>query len=136
MMSGTIQLKAIMMEETAVHLRKTQIVGIIFVINVNVSSPIARTYGPQKNAKNVTRKNVRNPANVRRTARILAIYAVMKNLARMKKVLSIVRSKRKRGNVTKTKFGRNARRLVIDVIPLLSILVSIKSFFSKTISFE
>merc|ERR1719400_611811 len=111
-MTVTIQLKAIMMEETAVHLMKTQIVGITF-------------------AKNVTRKNVRNPANVRRTARILAIYVVMKNLARMKKVLSIVRSKRKRGNVTKTKFGRNARRLVIDVIPLLSILVSIKSFFSK-----
>ena len=121
-MTVTIHLKAILMVETAVHLMKilSMGVGINIVPYVNVFSPLARTIGPQKNvARNVRQKNVRNPAHVKRTARILAIYAVMKNLARMKKVLSIVRSKRKRGNVTKTKFGRNARRLVIDVIDIL-----------------
>ena len=93
---------------------------------------IARTNGPQKNvARSVTRKNVRSPAHVRRTARIPAIYAAVKNLARMKNQKSFARRHWKRGNVTK--FGRNARRLVIDVI---NILISIKSFFSKTISFE
>ena len=66
--------------------------GMIFVQNVNVFSPLARIIGPQKNvARNVTLKNVRNPAHVRRTARILAIYVMVKNLARIKKVPSIVR---------------------------------------------
>ena len=51
-----------------------------------------RTFGPQKNAaRSVMRKNVRNPNCVRRTARILAIYATSKNLARTKKVPSIAR---------------------------------------------
>ena len=51
-----------------------------------------RTFGPQKNAaRSVIQKNVRNPNCVRRTARILAIYAAVKNLVRIKKVPSIVR---------------------------------------------
>ena len=135
-MTVTIQLKAIMMKETAVHLitRQWEMLGMTFVQNVNVFSPLARTNGQQANvARSVTQKNVRSPAHVRRTARTLAIYAAVKNLARIKKVPSIVRSKRKRGNVTKQKFGRNARRLVINVI---DILISTKSFFSKAISFE
>ena len=104
------------------------------IINNKFLQQVARTIGQQINAaRSVNQKNVRNPANVRRTARILAIYAAVKNLARIKKVPSIVRRQRKRGNVTKQAFGRNARRLVINVI---DILISIKSFFSKTISFE
>ena len=66
--------------------------GMIFVQNVNVFSPLARTNGQQRNAaRSVKQKNVRNPAHVRRIARILAIYAAVKNLARIKKVPSIVR---------------------------------------------
>ena len=66
--------------------------GMIFVQNVNVFSPLVRINGQQANvARSVTRKNVRSPAHVRRTARILAIYAAVKNLARIKKVPSIVR---------------------------------------------
>ena len=94
MMTVTIQFKAIMMVETAVHLMRIliMIVGIPIVQNVNVFSPLARTNGQQINvARSVTRKNVRSPAHVRRTARILAIYAAVKNLVRIKKVPSIVR---------------------------------------------
>ena len=93
-MTVTIHLKAIMMVETAVHLMKiwSMGVGINFVPYVNVFSPLARTIGPQKNvARSVTQKNVRNQNHVRRTARTLAIYAAVKNLARIKKVPSIAR---------------------------------------------
>ena len=38
------------------------------------------------------------------------------NLARMNKVPNIVRRQRKRGNVKRKKFRRNARRPVINVI--------------------
>ena len=92
-----------------------------------------KTNGPRRNARSAMPKSARRARVVRRTARILAIYAAVKNLARIKKVPSIVRRQRKRGNVTKQAFGRNARRLVINVI---DILISINSFFSKTISFE
>ena len=79
------------MAGTAVRLMKKK-VGINIVPYVNVFSPLARIIGPQKNvARSVTRKNVRNQNHVRRTARILAIYVTVKNLARIKKVPSIVR---------------------------------------------
>ena len=75
---------------TAVHLMQSY--GINIVPYVNVFSPLARTIGPQKNvARSVKQKNVRNPTRVRRTARILVIYAAVKNLVRIKKVPSIVR---------------------------------------------
>jgi hypothetical protein len=93
-MTVTIQLKAIMMAETAVHLIRIWIMmnGIPIVQNVNVFSPLVRINGQQANvARSVKQKNVRSPAHVRRTARILAIYAAVKNLARIKKVPSIVR---------------------------------------------
>ena len=93
-MTVTIHLKAILMVVTAVHLMKilSMGVGINIVPYVNVFSPLARTIGPQKNvARNVRQKNVRNPAHVKRTARILAIYVMVKNLARIKKVPSIAR---------------------------------------------
>jgi hypothetical protein len=62
------------------------------IINNKFLQQVARTIGQQKNvARSVTQKNVRNPDHVRRTARILAIYAAVKNLARTKKVPSIVR---------------------------------------------
>ena len=79
---------------TAVHLMKilSMGVGINIVPYVNVFSPLARTIGPQKNvARNVRQKNVRNPAHVKRTARILAIYVMVKNLVTIKKVPSIAR---------------------------------------------
>ena len=79
------------MAGTAVRLMKKK-VGINIVPYVNVFSPLARTNGPQKNvARSVTRKNVRNQNHVRRTARILAIYATVKKPARIKKVPSIAR---------------------------------------------
>jgi hypothetical protein len=93
-MTVTIHLKAILMVETAVHLMKIWSmggVGMNFVPHVNVFSPLAKTIGPQKNVASVTQKNVRNQNHVRRTARILAIYATVKNLARIKKVPSIAR---------------------------------------------
>ena len=74
-----------------------------------------RTFGPQTNAaRSVMRKNVQNPNCVRRTARILAIYATLKKLARTKKVPSIARKHWKRGNVVNQAFGRNARRLATN----------------------
>merc|ERR1719400_2607585 len=125
------------------HINMPTGISIVQVVNVfrlhqllqqQLLLQVARTIGQQRNAaRSVKQKNVRNPAHVRRTARILAIYAVVKNLARIKKVPSIVRRQRKRGNVTKQLSQRNARRLVINVI---DILISINSFFSKTISFE
>jgi hypothetical protein len=104
-MMKTIPLDAIMMVVIAVHLMRLYLeVGISFVQVVNVLSlqqlqllqqlllQIVRTNGQQANvARSVRRKNVRSPAHVRRTARILAIYAAVKNLARIKKVPSIVR---------------------------------------------
>ena len=86
-MTVTIQLKAIMMAETAVHLMRIliMIVGIPIVQNVNVFSPLVRTNGQQANvARSVTRKNVRSPAHVRRTARILAIYAMRMRVRNVK----------------------------------------------------
>ena len=55
-MTVTIHLKAILMVGTAVHLMMMEKeVGIYFVQYVNVFSPLARTFGPQKNvARSVT----------------------------------------------------------------------------------
>jgi hypothetical protein len=62
------------------------------IINNKFFQQVARTFGQQRNAaRSVRQKNVRNPAHVRRTARILAIYVMVKNLARIKKVPSIAR---------------------------------------------
>ena len=62
------------------------------IMNNKFLQQVARTIGQQRNAaRSVTRKNVRNPTHVRRTARILAIYVTVKNLARIKKAPSIAR---------------------------------------------
>ena len=61
--------------------------------NNKLLKQVARTTGPRKNAaRNVMQKNVGNPNHVRRTAGILVIYVVLKNLARIKKAPSFVRS--------------------------------------------
>ena len=62
------------------------------IINNTTIQKDARAIGQQRNAaRSVMQKNVPNPNRVRRTARILAIYATLKNLARTKKVPSIAR---------------------------------------------
>ena len=132
--------KTIMMMVIAVHLMHLQI-GINIVKHVNAGFverilAFARTIGPRKNvARSVMPRNVANPKRVRQTVRSLAIYAELWNLARIKKVPSIARSKRKRGNVTNQVSNKNARRLVMHAI-LINNFISIKSFFSKTVSFE
>ena len=56
------------------------------IINNKFLQQVVRTFGQQTNvAISVTRKNVRKKTHVRRTARILAIYAWMKNFERIKK---------------------------------------------------
>ena len=118
MMTLAIIRKTIMMMVIAVYLMQLQI-GINIVQHVNAGFvgrilAFARTSGPRINvARNVMPRNVANPKRVRQTVRSLAIYAELWNLARIKKVPSIARSKRKRGNVTSQASNKNARRLVM-----------------------
>ena len=118
MMMLAIIRKTIMMMVIAVYLMQLQI-GINIVQHVNAGFvgrilAFARTSGPRINvARNVMPRNVANPKRVRQTVRSLAIYAELWNLARIKKVPSIARSKRKRGNVTSQASNKNARRLVM-----------------------
>ena len=71
-----------MMKGIAVHLMNLQI-GIYFVKHVNAVL-FVKTIGPRKNvARNVMQRNVRNPNPVRQTARSLAIYVELLNLAKI-----------------------------------------------------
>ena len=121
MMMLAIIRKTIMMMVIAVYLMQLQI-GINFVQHVNAGFvgrilAFARTSGPRINvARNVMPRNVANPKRVRQTVRSLAIYAELWNLARIKKVPSIARSKRKRENVTNQVSNKNARRLVMHAL--------------------